>query len=318
VPAVRPMSRFAAALALLSPHIISFGACCADWCNRDAYGQSHCAHAECLACEYCANRVSCTPTKKEDLSHKSCERWCKPEHAGSHCVACACQACAFCNGGSPTVSAVPASTGLASNYSTSDSSVQETVSSPQVQAVEALTKLAEILAKRGMKWNDAFLPFDRSRNGKISSSELQRVFHSNNVPPLPLHGLPSTVTSLRGIDYGALAAMLPVAATAGEAPPSSASPTASSVLANLQALARALAEKGLPWDDAFKPFDRGNGLVGASELHAIFSNNHVSPPPLHELPAAVTTLHGVDYRALGAMVMCGDGVSGVAFLCDAK
>jgi hypothetical protein len=69
---------------------------CAAWCTRDAHSQSHCGHPECAACDMCATRVECTPTKKDDLSHEACEPWCKAEHAKAHCPVCACRACSYC------------------------------------------------------------------------------------------------------------------------------------------------------------------------------------------------------------------------------
>jgi len=290
---------------------------CAGFCERDALGQSHCDSPECHSCEVCAQRIACVPTKREDLAHESCERWCKAEHAKSHCSTCACRSCGFCmhpaaaEASSQTASAgaSPATTGATNLASEADASAA---------ALDALKSLAVKLVARSMAWDDAFKPFDRNHNGKVSSNEVQRVFHENGLKPLPMHGLPAAITTLHGIDYRALA---DIVARSGSEPPAGvaqapeqaqartgdaaastppAGVSSAAVHATLGSLAARLAAKQLSWDDAFRPYDRGDGLVGAADVVALLHDSGLEDValPLHELPSTVTTLHGIDYRAL--------------------
>ena len=130
---------------------------------------------------------------------------------------------------------------------------------------------------------------------QVSTSEVQRVFHSANLPPLPMHGLPAKVATLHGIDYRALAALsgfagADAAAVASGSAASAASadtdeapatlhiparkPEASEAMSTLRTLAQKLSTQHLPWEEAFMPFDRNrafgpfdpSGLVGPSDL----------------------------------------------------
>lgn len=305
-------------LVLLSLPALS--SACATWCARDAYGASHCGHPECTACTECSARVSCTPIKKEDISHESCERWCKAEHAAAHCPACACRACTFCavSKAAESDASSPRTAQLESEAPQQEAAPSEEQTTPaasppaaapdaRAAALASLNSLASVLELKSTSWDDAFKPFDRKGNGLISSSEVQRVFHNFGLPPLPLHGLPSTVTTLKGVDYRALLRQISGGAGSSMRPPGAPpppTPTASpAALEALKSLAAALTTKGLPWNDAFKPFDRkGDGLISASEVQRVFQGAGVAPLPLHGLPSTVTTLHGIDYRALAGLL----------------
>lgn len=75
---------------------------CASWCTRDGFTSSHCSHDDCRGCSGCVDTVACTSTKKDDLKHESCEKWCNSAHAGSHCANCACRRCPFCGVAEPS------------------------------------------------------------------------------------------------------------------------------------------------------------------------------------------------------------------------
>jgi len=295
------------------------GSTCASWCIRDALGQSHCGHADCLGCDICTRQVACTPTSKDDLTLESCEQWCKVEHAKTHCVACACRSCSFCS-----VRAAQEGSSKSQEAASPFSPIGATGSQPpqsadaREEALDVLRALDAILTDKNKTWEDAFRPFDRKGNGVVSSSEVQRVFHMNGAKSLPLHGLPSTVVTLHGIDTHALKSMVPHGYGDGSlkhsivTPPSESVATAidteamSSLRAVLKHFNERLEDGEESWSDAFHAFERDGGLVGLSDLESVFSKYGVSIVPLRHLPANVTTLHGVDYHALAALAPGGE------------
>ena len=335
-----PASALAGGLLLASSSALgqvgSSAPACATWCSSSAKGMLHCGRPDCADCGFCASRVACTPSKKEDLSHESCERWCKDEHAAAHCTACSCKSCSYCKARaaasvSPppppmtsTAADAPASTTAGSRESAAAALEGSPVASPPPppkptptpvtteqavahEARAALGSLATILAGRNVPWAEAFKQFDRKGNGMVAASEIQRVFHNFGLPPLPLHGLPPSMTTLHGVDYNALATLVPTAeeqtaSRPAATPPPPPTAAAEATATALGALATVLSEKRIPWDDAFKQFDRkGNGMVAASEIQRVFHNFGLPPLPLHGLPPSVTTLYGINYRALAVI-----------------
>jgi len=221
---------------------------CATWCSHGA----HCTHQECASCETCTRQIPCTPTKKEDLSHESCERWCKSYQSAAHCAACSCRSCPFCRTDSPAAAAAPstyADTPSASDDSTPAAENEHVVpaptsseASPVVLALAAmsppvapssskynttagairhLSKLSVAIATRQVTWDDAFSTYDRKKNGLVNSSEIQRVFKAYNLPPLWLHALPPGLATVHGVDYKKLGALLadPAAHLSSRSPP---------------------------------------------------------------------------------------------------
>ena len=65
---------------------------CSSWCSQAV----HCSHSECILCPSCSAAQRCEPTTPSDLSHESCEKWCKEERKEEHCPTCACRQCSFC------------------------------------------------------------------------------------------------------------------------------------------------------------------------------------------------------------------------------
>lgn len=308
---------------------------CAEWCDAKAEeGESHCAHPECVVCHKCRPQVACTPVNKEDSMNLRCERWCKIQHSASHCATCSCKTCAFCaaedsggsaRGASGTTGPISTAASTAPAPANDDAAPATAVGPPPdgssstrlaapakdykddaASALVALGALASALASRGVSWDDAFKKYDRRGNGLVNVAEVHRIFHEVGLP-LP-HSLPSSATTVHGVDYHALAAMLPAPShdaheggQAPAAPPPPPLPVSSAALAALSSLANALRVRSIPWEDAFKPFDRkGNGLVQAAELQRVFHTYGAPQLPLHEVPPAMQTIHGVDYRALEA------------------
>ena len=103
---------------------------CQGYCTSK-HASAHCTRCDCKMCDFCASPSvsilppsgasssmagggpptgpACTPTSRDDLSYKACQKWCKPERALPHhrhttpraptavALACACAcACATC------------------------------------------------------------------------------------------------------------------------------------------------------------------------------------------------------------------------------
>jgi len=103
----------------------------------------------------------------------------------------------------------------------------------------------------------------------------------------------------------ALPVVLALAAMSPPAAPSNAIKynTTAGAIRHLSKLSVAIAARQVTWDDAFSEWDRKkNGLVNSSEIQRLFKAYNLPPLWLHALPPGLATVHGVDYKKLGALL----------------
>ena len=77
--------------------------------------------------------------------------------------------------------------------------------------IAELCRLHTQLTVRGVPWEAAFAPYDASRSGVVSMSDLLRVFRESGLSPQPslLRELPNHTLTARGVWYAALQELVP-------------------------------------------------------------------------------------------------------------